>query len=131
MSDKQKRTLELVRMVCIAPHPREEEEETAFASGSPRVLCLMELVPLEAGGFTLREQRISPAVMTRVWRSLAVRELGLRAWTYRFICTGRGGCGLDKQRHEDMLLEFVAALFRHEREKDPGATQIDLPIQRL
>jgi hypothetical protein len=84
-----------------------------------------------ARGFTLRERGISPAEMTRVKRSLAVRELGLGAWTYRFICSGRRGCRLDKQRHEDELLQIVTALFRHEREKNPGATRIDLDITRL
>jgi hypothetical protein len=128
MGGEQEPTLDLVRVVCTAWHPG---QETEFASGSLRVLCLMELAPLEGGGFTLREQGISSAVMTRVKRSLAVRQLGRGAWTYRFICGGREGCGLDKQRHEDKLMEFVAALFRYEREKDPGATQIDLPIQHL
>lgn len=127
MSGERKRTPDLVRVICTRRHHREETENARDF----RLLCLMELTPLAAGGFTLRERGISPAAMTRVKRSLAVRELGLGAWTYRFICSGRHGCRLDKQRHEGELLEIVTALFRHEREKNPGATRIDLDITRL
>jgi hypothetical protein len=127
VSGERKRTPDLVRVICTRQHHREEAEQ---ARGF-RLVCLLELVPLAGGGFTLRERGISPAEMTRVKRSLAVRELGLGAWTYRFICSGRRGCRLDKQRHEDELLEIVTALFRHEREKNPGATRIDLDMTRL
>jgi hypothetical protein len=127
VSGRRKRTPDLVRVICTDQHHRKEAEN---ARGF-RLLCLMELVPLAAGGFTLRELGISPAVMTRVKRFLAVRELGLGEWTYRFMCSGRRGCGLDKQRHEGDLLEIVTAVFRHEREEDPGATRIDLDITRL
>jgi hypothetical protein len=101
-------------VICTRQHHRDQTES---ARGS-RLICLMELVPLAAGGFTLRERGISSAEMTRVKRSLAVRELGLGAWTYRFICSGRHGCRLDKQRHEGDLLDIVTALFRHERSKE-------------
>jgi hypothetical protein len=128
VSGERRRTPDLVRVICTRQHHREEAED---AIRSFRLICMMELVPLAGSGFTLRERGISPAEMTRVKRSLAVRELGLGAWTYRFICSGRRGCRLDKQRHEDELLEIVTALFRHEREKNPGATRIDLDISRL
>jgi hypothetical protein len=117
-----KQEFDLVRVICTAP---------LHGDRSFRVLCLMELTPLEAGGYTFRERGTSSAVMTRVKRSLAVRETGHGAWTYRFLCNGGRGCGYDAQRHEDELLEIVAALFRHERDKDPGATRVDLPIARL
>lgn len=128
MSGKRKRTPDLVRVVCSRQQHRDQAES---GTRGFRVLCLMELAPLEAGGVTLRERGISPAVMTRVKRSLVVRELGLGAWTYRFMCSGRRGCRLDKQRHEGELLEIVSALFRLERGKDPSATRIDLDITRL
>lgn len=127
MSGERGRTPDLVRVICTRQHHRDQTES---ARGS-RLICLMELVPLAAGGFTLRERGISPAEMTRVKRSLAVRELGLGAWTYRFICSGRHGCRLDKQRHKGDLLDIVTALFRHERSRNPGATRIDLDITRL
>ena len=92
------------------------------------MLCVAELVPLEAGGFTLRERGISPAVMTRVKSALVVRELGHGAWTYQFKCEGKRGCGRDTQMHEDRLLRIVMELLRLKRAEDPRATRIDLDI---
>jgi len=117
-----------VRLTCADQYHRGTEE---FAKHGFHLLCLAELVPLEAGGFTLRERGISSAAMTRVKSSLAVRELGHGAWTYQFKCEGTWGCGDDPQLHEDRLLAIVMALFRSEREKDPRATRIDLPITWL
>jgi hypothetical protein len=127
VSGERTRTPDLVRVICTRRHGREETD----SARSFRLICLMELVPLAEGGLTLRERGISPAEMTRVKRSLAVRQLGLGVWTYRFICAGRHGCRLDRQRHDGELLEVVTALFRHEREKNPRATRVDLDITRL
>jgi hypothetical protein len=117
-----------VRATCTDQYHR---NTTEFAIQGFHLLCLAELVPLEAGGFTLRERGISSAVMTRVKPALVVRELGHGAWTYQFRCEGNRGCGLDTQMHEDRLLAIVMALFRLEREKDPRVTRIDLDIMRL
>lgn len=117
-----------MRITCTDQYHR---DTTEFATQGFHLLCLADLVPLEAGGFTLRERGISSAVMTRVKPALVVRELGHGAWTYQFMCEGNGGCGRDLQMHEDSLLAKVMALFRVEREKDPRATRIDLDITRL
>ena len=117
-----------MRITCTDQYHR---DTTEFASQGFHLLCLAELVPLEAGGFTLRERGISSAVMTQVKRALVVRELGHGDWTYQFKCEGNGGCGRDPQMHEDRLLAIVTALFRLERERDPRATRIDLDITRL
>lgn len=118
----------MVRITCTDQYHWDTAE---FASQGFHLLCLAELAPLEAGGFTLRERGISSAVMTQVKPTLVVRELGHGAWTYQFKCEGNRGCGRDPQMHEDRLLAIVTALFRLEREKDPRATRIDLDITRL
>ena len=93
VSCERRRTPDLVCVICTRQYHRDQTES---ARGF-RLICLMELVPLAAGGFMLRERGISPAEMTRVKRSLAVRELGLGAWTYRFICSVRHGGDRSKQ----------------------------------
>lgn len=128
LSGKRKRTADLVRIICTDRYHR---DTTEFATQGFRLLCLAELVPWEAGSFALRERGISSAVMTRVKRSLVVRELGHGAWTYQFKCEGNRGCGRDPQMHEDRVLAIVMALFGLEREKDPRATRIDLDITRF
>jgi hypothetical protein len=115
----------LVRLICTDQYHRDTAE---YAAGGFHLLCVAELVPLEARGFTLRERGISPAVMTRVKRALVVRELGHGAWTYQFKCEGKRGCGRDPQMHEDRLLQIVMELFRLKRDQDPRPTRIDLDI---
>ena len=117
-----------MRVTCTDEYHRGTEE---FAKQGFHLLCLAELLPLEAGGFTLHERGVSTAMMTRVKSALVVRELGHGAWTYQFKCQGKGGCGDDLQMHEDRLMKIVMTLFRHAREKDPRATRIDLSITWL
>jgi hypothetical protein len=125
---RRKRTPDLVRVTCTAQDHRDTEE---FGRQGFHLLCLAELAPLETGGFTLLERGISSAEMTRVKPALIVRELGHGAWTYRFKCAGRRGCGDDPQVHEDTLVASVTALFQLAREKDPRASRIDLDITWL